>query len=100
MAEEQDVPCSVTSGSSTDKRPARKPLVRSMLCVDRAVPIGGKPEDGHASDTTLQTTLLSEIAPLLARHGGPPGASLDMADAALVTADHLAARGASVCITR
>jgi hypothetical protein len=42
--------------------------------VDRAVPIWGKPEDGNASDKPLNTTLLSEIAQLLARHGVAPGA--------------------------
>jgi len=35
--------------------------------VDRAVPLWGKPADGNASDKTLKTTLLSEIAQLLAR---------------------------------
>jgi hypothetical protein len=39
----------------------------SPLCVDRAVPMRGKPEDGHASDKTRNTTLLSAIAPLLAQ---------------------------------
>ena len=44
----------------------------STLCVDRAGPIWGKPEDGNASDKTLNTTLLSEIAELLADYGVPP----------------------------
>ena len=30
------------------------------LCVDRAVPIWGQPEDGNASDKTLNRALLSE----------------------------------------
>ena len=51
--------------------------------MDRAVPIWGKPEDGNASDQTLKTTLLSEIAPLMARHGVQPGAYIYIADAAL-----------------
>jgi transposase len=71
-----------------------------MLCVDRAVPIWGKPEDGNASDKTLHTTLLSEIAQLLARHGVQPGAYIYIADAALVTEDNLAALGDSLFITR
>jgi transposase len=100
FAEEQDVPFSVTYGYSKDKRPDLKQFVLSMLCVDRAVPIWGKPEDGNASDKTLNTTLLSEIAQLLARHGVHPGAYIYIADAALVTEDNLAALGDSLFITR
>jgi transposase len=74
FAEEQDVPFRVTYGYSKDKRPDLKQFVLSTLCVERAVPIWGKPEDGNASDKTLNTTLLSEIAPLLARYGVQPGA--------------------------
>ena len=36
-------------------------------------------EDGNASDKPLNTTLLSEIAQLLARHGVAPGAYIYMA---------------------
>jgi transposase len=68
--------------------------------VDRAVPIWGKPEDGKASDKSLNTTLLAEIAQLLACHGVAPGAYISIADAALVTADNLAALGDPLCITR
>jgi len=68
--------------------------------VDRAVPIWGKPEDGNASDKTLNTTLLSEIAQLLAHHGVAPGAYIYIADAALVTEDNLAALGDTLFITR
>ena len=46
----------------------------SILCVDRAVPIWGKADDGRASDKTLNTPLLSKIAQLLACHGVAPGA--------------------------
>lgn len=60
----------------------------------------GKPEDGNASATPLKTTLLSAIAPLLARSGVQEGAYVDLADAALVTADNLAALGATLVITR
>ena len=56
-AEEEDVPFQVTSGDSKDKRPDLKPFVLSSRCVERAVPIGGKPADGKASDKTLTTTL-------------------------------------------
>jgi hypothetical protein len=57
FAEAQDVPCRVTYGDSQDKRPDLKPCVLSTLCIDRTVPIWGQPEDGHASDKTLNTTL-------------------------------------------
>src|ERR671934_369127 len=74
FAETQDLPLQVTYGSSKEKRPDLKQCVLSTLCVDRAVPIWGKPEDGNASDKTLKTTLLSEIAQLLAHYGVQPGA--------------------------
>jgi transposase len=100
FAEEQDVPFRVTYGYSKDKRPDLKQFVLSTLCVDRAVPIWGKPEDGNASDKTLNTTLLAEIAQLLARHGVQRGAYIYIADAALVTEENLAALGDTLFITR
>jgi transposase len=100
FAEEQDIPFQVTYGYSKDKRPDLKQFVLSTLCVDRAVPIWGKPEDGNASDKTLNTTLLSEIAQLLARYGVQPGAYIYIADAALVTEDNLAALRNTLFITR
>jgi transposase len=99
-AEEQALPFQVTYGYSKDKRPDLKQFVLSTLCVDRAVPIWGKPEDGNASDKTLNTTLLSEIAQLLARYGVQPGAYVYIADAALVTEDNLAALRNTLFITR
>jgi transposase len=74
FTEAQDLPFQMTYGYSKAKRPDLKQFVLSTLCVDHAVPIWGKPEDGNASDKTLNTTLLSEIAQLLARHGVAPGA--------------------------
>jgi transposase len=100
FAETQDLPFQVTYGYSKDKRPDLKQFVLSTLCVDRAVPIWGKPEDGNASDKTLNKTLLSEIAQLLAHHGVQPGAYIYIADAALVTEDNLAALGDTLFITR
>jgi hypothetical protein len=94
------VPVHVTSGDSTDKRPDLKPCVLSIRCVNRAVPSWGTPEDGNASEKTLTTTVLSESAHMLARHGVQRGADIDMAEAALVTEDKLAALGATVFITR
>jgi transposase len=68
--------------------------------VDRAVPLWGKPEDGNASDKTVNNTLLSNIATFLATHGVAPGAYIYVADAALVTEDNLAALGDTLFITR
>jgi hypothetical protein len=64
------------------------------------VPIWGQPEDGNASDKTLNTTLLSEITQRLACYGVQPGASISIAAAALVTADHLEALRDTFFITR
>jgi transposase len=100
FAETQDLPFQVTYGYSKDKRPDLKQFVLSTLCVDRAVPIWGKPEDGNASDKSLNTTLLAEIAQLLACQGVAPGAYIYIADAALVTEDNLAALGDTLFITR
>jgi transposase len=100
FAEEQDLPFQVTYGYSKEKRPDLKQFVLSTLCVDRAVPMWGKPEDGNASDKTLNTTLLSELAQLLARHGVAAGAYIYIADAALVTEDNLAALEDTLFITR
>ena len=60
----------------------------------------GQPEEGNASDKTLKTTLVSASAPLLARDGVQPGASIYMAEAALVTEDHRAPLRHPVLITR
>ena len=100
FAETQDLPFQVTYGYSKDKRPDLKQFVLSTLCVDRAVPIWGQPADGNASDKTLNTTLLSEIAQLLAQYGVQPGAYIYIADAALVTEDNLAALRDTLFITR
>ena len=100
FAETQDLPFQVTYGYSKDKRPDLKQFILSTLCVDRAVPIWGKLDDGNASDKTLNTTLLSEIAQLMAHHGVQPDAYIYIADAALVTEDNLAALGDTLFITR
>ena len=60
----------------------------------------GKSADGHASDKTLTTPRFAALAQMLARPGVAPGASLDRADAALVTEDKLAVRGDTLCSTR
>src|SRR5262245_12747739 len=95
-----EVPFTITPGYSKDQRPDLKPFVLSTLCGDRAVPIWGKPEDGNASDKIVNKALLSDMATFLAQHGVAPGAYISVADAALVTADHLAALGDTLFITR
>jgi transposase len=100
FAETQDLPFQVTYGHSKDKRPDLKQFILSTLCVDRAVPMWGKLDDGNASDKTLNTTLLSEIAQLMAHQGVQPGAYIYIADAALVTEANLAALGDTLFITR
>jgi transposase len=99
-AEESAKPFRITYGYSKDKRPDLKQFVLSTLCVDRAVPLWGKPEDGNASDKTVNNTLLSDIATFLATHGVAAGAYIYVADAALVTEDNLAALGDTLFITR
>jgi transposase len=99
-AEEREVPFRITYGYSKDKRPDLKQFVFSTLCVDRAVPLWGKPADGNASDKTVNNTLLSNIATFLAQPGVAPGAYIYVADAALVTEDNLAALGDTLFITR
>jgi len=77
-----------------------KPCVFSTLGVERAVPLWGNPEEGHASEKTLNTPLWSTMATCLATHGVAPGAYIYVADAALVTEDNLAALGDTLFITR
>src|SRR5262245_53689982 len=97
---EPAVPFTISHGYSKDKRPDLKQFVFSTLCVDRAVPLWGTPEDGNASDKTINTTLLSDIATFLAQHGVAPGAYIYVADAALVTEDNLTALGDTLFIPR
>jgi transposase len=96
----QAVPLTMTHGDSKDKRPDLKQFVFSTLCVDHAVPLWGQPADGNASDKTINNALLSTIATFLAQHGVAPGAYMYVANAALVTADNLAALGATLFISR
>ena len=93
-------PCTITHGASKDQRPDLQQCVFSTLCVDRAVPLWGKPHDGNASDKTVHNTRVSDIAACLAQHGVAPGAYISVADAALVTEDNLAALGDTLFITR
>ena len=63
------------------------------------MPIWGKPEDGNISDKTVNTTILAEVARWLAQHGVKSGTYIYVADAALVTEDHLAALGDTLFIS-
>jgi transposase len=98
--QEHEVPFTITHGYSKDKRPDLKQFVFATLCVDRAIPIWGTPEDGNASDKTVNNTLLSNIATFLGKHGVAPGAYIYVADAALVTEENLGALGDTLFITR
>jgi len=98
--QEHEVPCTMTHGESQAKRPDLTQCVRSTLGVERAGPLWGKPEDGKASDNTVHNPLWSDSATFLAQHGVAPGAYIDVADAALVTEDHLAALGDTLCMRR
>ena len=87
---EMTEPFNITYGHSKDKRPDLKQFLVSMLCVDRDIPIIGTPEDGNASDKTLNNRLLAGISEHMAGHGIEPGAFIYVADAAFVTKDNLA----------
>jgi transposase len=97
---EPAVPLTIPYGYRKDKRPDLKQVVFATLCSDRAVPMWGTPADGHASDTTVHHTLLSNLATFLAQHGVAPGAYIYVAEAALVTEDNRAALGDTLFITR
>jgi transposase len=99
-AKESEGPFRITYGDSKDKRPDLKQFVFSTLCVDRAVPLWGKPHDGNASAKTVHNPLLSDIATFLAQHGVAPGAYMYVADAALGTEENLTALGDTLFITR
>ena len=98
--QEQAVPLTMTHGESKDKRPDLRQCGCSTLCVERAVPLWGAPEDGNASENTGNTPRLSPIATFLAHHGVAPGAYSSVAEAALVPEDNRAALGDTLFITR
>lgn len=100
LDDDRDAPFQITHGYSKDKRPDLKQFVLSTLCIDRAVPIWGQPEDGNASDKTLNTSVLSEISQLMARYGVAPGAYIYIADSAMVSPANLAALGETLFISR
>ena len=98
--DERHAPFTLTSGYSQDKRPDLKQFVLSTLCVDRAVPIWSRHEDGNASDKTINTTVLTEISQIMARYGVAPGAYVSIADSAMVSETNLNALGETVFLSR
>jgi transposase len=100
VEDDRDPPFKLTHGYSKDKRPDLKQFVLSTLCIDRAVPIWGQPEDGNASDKTINTTVLSEMSQLMARYGVAPGAYIYIADSAMVSPANLEALGDTLFISR
>ncbi len=82
-------PFDITYGYSKDKRPDLKQFLISMLCVDRNIPIFGKPEDGNGSDKSINNTILSNISKHMAEHGLEDGAFVYVADSALITESNL-----------
>jgi transposase len=98
--DDREAPFTLTYGYSKDKRPDLKQFILSTLCVDRAVPIWGKPEDGNASDKSINTTILSEISQIMGRYGVAPGAYIYIADSAMVTETNLESLGETLFISR
>jgi hypothetical protein len=86
-------PWPLPPGESQAKRPDLPPGGRSTRWGDRAVPRWGHPADGQASETTVHHPLVAAIAPVLAKHGGAPGAASTVAEAALVAEAQRAALG-------
>ena len=96
----RQTPFTLPYGYRKDTRPDRKQFVLSTLCVDRAVPIWSRHEDGNASEKTINTTVRSEISQIMARYGVAPGAYVDIADAAMVSEAHRNALGKTLFMSR
>jgi hypothetical protein len=101
-------PGTIVLGMILDTLSGRSPLYRleeffahqdTVLLLGKAVAPDAFPEDGNVSDKTVNNALLSDIATFLAKHGIAPGAYIYVAEAALVTEDHLAALGDTLFIT-
>lgn len=86
-------PFFIDYGHSKDHRPDLKQFLISMLCVDRNIPIFGKPEDGNGSDKRINNETLSMVSKHMATHGLSPGAFIYIADSALVTEGNLTKMG-------
>jgi transposase len=92
-SEDNQPPFIITHGHSKDHRPDLKQFLISMLCVDRNIPIFGKLEDGNTSDKTANNAILSNISKRMAEVGLEAGASIYIADSAMITEDNLKAIG-------
>ena len=86
---DQGLPFEITYGHSKDHRPDLKQFLISMLCVERGIPIFGKPENGNESDKNVNNTVLTDISKCMARHGLETGAFIYIADSAMVTEKNL-----------
>ena len=71
-----------------------------LLCVDRGVPIFDSTLDGNVFDKTSNHKILSRISSIMASHGLGSGASIYVADAAMVTQANLEVLGDTRFISR
>jgi len=85
----QGLPFDITYGHSKDHRADLKQFLISMLCVERGIPIFGKPENGNESDKNVNNTVLTDISKWMANHGLEDGAFIYIADSAMVTKKNL-----------
>ncbi len=92
----QNIPFSITNGKSKDHRPDLKQFLISMLCVDKSIPIMGKPEDGNGSDKTINNKVLSTVSKHMAKCGIAEGSFIYIADSAMVTGANLSQIGDSI----
>lgn len=92
-SEDNPPPFIINHGHSKDHRPDLKQFLISMLCVDRNIPIFGKLEDGNTSDKTVNNAILSNISKRMAEVGLEAGASIYIADSAMITEENLKAIG-------
>jgi len=92
-SEDNQPPFIITHGHSKDHRPDLKQFLISLLCVDKNIPIFGKIEDGNTSDKTANNAILTHISKRMADVGLEAGASIYIADSAMITEDNLKAIG-------
>jgi transposase len=91
--EDNPPPFLITHGHSKDHRPDLRQFLVSMLCVERNIPIFGKLEDGNTSDKAANNVILSSISKRMAEVGLEAGASVYIADSAMITEENLKAMG-------
>jgi transposase len=91
--EDNPPPFLITHGHSKDHRPDLQQFLVSMLCVERNIPIFGKLEDGNTSDKVVNNVILSSISKRMAEVGLEAGASVYIADSAMITEENLKAMG-------